>query len=163
MPASSQKSKRPQPALTKKAHQPAAKRAKHDPSSSSKSFSAAGRFFNIPELVRIIPPLLARDRIDLLQFGSACKAFRLHALPVWAIQLDVPLSVADKRLSLFQANPGLAEQVRYLRFSDDIVDSSPFRQERHPRDKDHSRLWTNFAQLLSLIATEPPIEAQCKA
>ncbi|KAE8225951.1 hypothetical protein CF319_g1388 [Tilletia indica] len=160
MPASSQKSKRPQPALTKKAHQPAAKRAKHDPSSSSKSFSAAGRFFNIPELVRIIPPLLARDRIDLLQFGSTCKAFRLHALPIWAIQLDVPLSVADKRLSLFQANPGLAEQVRYLRFSDDIVDTSPFRQERHPRDKDHSRLWTNFAQLLSLIATEPPIEAQ---
>ncbi|KAE8234056.1 hypothetical protein CF326_g897 [Tilletia indica] len=116
---------------------------------------AARRFFKIPELVHMVTPWLAKDRVDLLQLAATCKSFRVHALQTWATYLDVPLSMADKRLKLFQANPGLSRHVRYLRFYDDIVDYA-FRGERHPQDVDHNRLWTEFAALLALIATEPP-------
>ncbi|KAE8238650.1 hypothetical protein A4X13_0g8429 [Tilletia indica] len=100
--------------------------------------SAARRFFKIPELVHMVTPWLAKDRVDLLQLAATCKSFRVHALQTWANYLDVPLSMADKRLKLFQANPGLSRHVRYLRFYDDIVDYA-FRGERHPQDVDHNQ------------------------
>ncbi|KAK0537962.1 hypothetical protein OC835_001578 [Tilletia horrida] len=124
-------------------------------SSASALPSAAQRFFGTYELVTMVTPYLEKDRVDLLALAATNKALRVAALQTWAVRLDVPITMADKRLALFKANPGLARHVRYLRFYDDIVDSyyQGTQHEQYPR---RHALRDAFAALLSLLATEPP-------
>ncbi|KAK0524311.1 hypothetical protein OC842_005873 [Tilletia horrida] len=82
---------------------------------------AGERVFAIPELLREIGSYLMRDRIDLLALGAVNRSCRQHVLPLWVCHLDVPLSTADKRASLFGSNPQLLRYVKYLRIWDDIA------------------------------------------
>ncbi|KAL9935699.1 hypothetical protein V8E36_005276 [Tilletia maclaganii] len=82
--------------------------------------SASARFFSAPDIVQRVLPHLARERVDLLALSLVSKLLRPLALQVWAHQLDVPFTEAERKFNFFEANPHLYNQVKRLRVTNNL-------------------------------------------
>ncbi|CAD6951126.1 unnamed protein product, partial [Tilletia controversa] len=93
-----------------------------DNQNASRDMTTAQRFFALPELVNILCTYCSTERVDLITLASVSKYLRAIALPHWVKHLDLALSIADKKLKFFIANPSLLPHIRYLRIRDDYFE-----------------------------------------
>ncbi|KAK0552113.1 hypothetical protein OC846_001784 [Tilletia horrida] len=100
---------------------------------------ASERVWHTPELVQLILPHLARERIDLLAISRVNRALRAMALPFLVHNLDINLSRLRPYNILFARHPHLAQHVRFVRIIDDFS-ATEFKHRDHSRS---SKEWTS--------------------
>ncbi|CAD6893476.1 unnamed protein product [Tilletia caries] len=82
---------------------------------------AAKAFFGLPELLSLLCTHLAYDKVDLVVLSRVSRRVRAVVLPTLYQTLNVRLTKVALLSRVFKANPGLIEQVRYLRVVDDAA------------------------------------------
>ncbi|CAD6928330.1 unnamed protein product [Tilletia controversa] len=125
---------------------PVAKRPKTSHSATQPNASAVARFFETPELVRILLNYLHADRIDLLALAAVCKGLRTPALQVWIRHLDFNEHDFAGKFQLVRANTHLVAHIRSLRIF-----------ARAGLTHEHSPLfWRHARALFVLLAAHGP-------
>ncbi|KAK0546117.1 hypothetical protein OC846_005397 [Tilletia horrida] len=98
------------------------------------SMPASQKIWHIAELVMLILPHLARERIDLIAFSQVSKALRTMALPFLVRTLDLSITRLDPYQNFFNKHPELTRHVRWVRIVDDYA-TTGFRHREHSRPK----------------------------
>ncbi|KAE8226213.1 hypothetical protein CF319_g1168 [Tilletia indica] len=91
----------------------------HDRAATRRQSSAVEKVWRTAELATQILSYLVRERIDLIACSTVSKYFRALALPLLVQILDVPLSTASRTCHFFEANPKVADVIKYIRIWDD--------------------------------------------